>query len=187
MSKKDCFAKNKLIKTNVNDEFRALVYECVSKFQDAHTGAQQIGDVLPGKANVAFLGFMTKRKTEQVKEKVIDASGNEVEVTKTLERLVVKEFLPTTDAQSFLLKKGDVITSIDGQAVRDYLLKEVTPYSNLGNEDSNLTLAASVFALRNSMETALPLADDVKLSIKRANDTFDVVLPWNKADLFQFA
>lgn len=178
--KKECYEKNKTIKTDgeTNNKFRALVFECVSKFKDAHTGALQSGDLLPGKAKIAYLGFKTKRS-------VIEVTENDK--TTVTEALKIYDFLPTTDPNEFPLKIGDLITAVDGRDIKTVLLEDIAPYSDLGQESSNLTNAARVFAVRSSMLVSANVPDDVTLTVKRDSMTFDVKLPWGTKDLFTFA
>lgn len=178
--KKECYEKNKTIKTDTetNDKFRALVFECVSAFKDAHTGALQSGDLLPGKAKIAYLGFKTKRS-------VIEKTENDK--TTVTEALKIHDFLPTTNPSVFPLKVGDLITAVDGKDIKTVLLNEIAAYSDLGQESANLTNAARLFAVRSSMLVSANVPNEVTLTIQRDNTTFDVKLPWGKKDLFAFA
>src|SRR5690606_8249270 len=126
--------KNKLIPTdaNTNDAFRALAFECVSKFQDAHTRVVMQGSVAPGEAKVAYLGFLSSRTTYESKTKVIDPMGVELEVQNTVNALRVSRILPTTAGTAFDLKVGDLITQINGQSVDAYLTSELIKYDNNG-------------------------------------------------------
>ena len=88
--KKDCYEKNKTVKTN--DEFRALVWACVAKFQDAHTVGAVAGDILPGKANIAYLGFNTERYIYHKTETTKDAAGKSSTKTVSVEAIRIKDF-----------------------------------------------------------------------------------------------
>jgi len=179
--KKDCLAKAEPEQSN--DEFRALLYECINRFRDAHTAGSQIGVAMPNKGTVAYLGFRTRRAAIDAKVTSM-ASGEKVQLKGLA--IEVKSLLPTTKAEDFAIKARDLIVMIDGKPVADILKAELLPQINIGQEQAALTVASAVFPLRSSWEYRVPAASTVTLGVVRDHKLFDVTLPWVKQDLYYF-
>lgn len=151
-----------------NDEFYAVVFKFVSKFQDAHSSATLTNASLPNRAMVGYLGFSGVRDGEA---------------------LLVKNILPTisTDADSFYpIKKDDHILKLNGRLLRDVVNSDLLQWRNLGNDEANFTFHANKLFTHVSTLNGIPVEDDAVLTVKRADETFEITLPWVKKDLVQF-
>jgi C-terminal processing protease CtpA/Prc len=168
----DCITLSESEMTNT--EFLALFQKCVHSFKDAHVGAQQLNNgMLPEFAEVAHLGFLTMRTKIEKDGQMIDA-------------LRIVEPLKGSDKAGAPLVKGDLIVEVDGQSVSDHLQQEIVPYIDLGQDESNLTVAAFRFSVRTSIDMALPAQEDVKLQVIRGGSSFEIQLPWIVQDMLSF-
>ena len=174
-------------------EFIAHLNRCVNRFKDAHTRILAGGTVLPEFAKVAYLGFRTAvtridlahPPVSKDKEKNGDSNKdtNPAALTTVLK---VKQLLPTTTSEDFPVKEDDFIVKINGQPVADYLAAELTSYSDLGNSNSSMTVAAEIFPVRTSHENHLPVESSIRLDVLRDELTFKVEVPWTVKDLLEF-
>ena len=157
-----------------NQAFLALFQKCIHTFQDAHVGGQQMNSgLLPEYANVAHLGFLTLRTKFQQNGQSVDA-------------LKIMELLKGSDNSGAPLVKGDLILSVNGQSVKDYLEQEIVPYLNVGQSETNLTMASLRFGVRTSIDMALPEEDEITLEVVRGDSQFPILLPWIKQDMLEF-
>ena len=157
-----------------NQAFLALFQKCIHSFKDAHIGGQQMNNgLLPEYAQVAHLGFVTMRTKTMVEGQKINA-------------LKIMAPLKGADTPGAPLSPGDIIIQVNGKKVADYLMEEIVPYINVGQDETSLTMAAFRFAVRTSVDMALPSNDDVDLKVIRGEMTFDITLPWIKDDLLAF-
>ena len=165
--RRDC--TNRAEQSRNNGEFRAIVKECVSRFQDGHTSISQMGSLLPEVAEVAYLGFLTDLTRLDGKE-----------------ALRVTKILPTSASGRFPLYEGDLIVSVDGKPIADVLRDEIVRFRNVGQPDANLAIAAMSFAVRTTLNQTLPEADEVTLQISRSAEPYNLTLPWTKSDMMTF-
>ncbi len=157
-----------------NQAFLALFQKCIHTFKDAHVGAQQMNNgLLPEYAQVAHLGFITMR----TKTKVDGAPVNALKIIQQLKG---------SDNSGAPLVPNDLIIRIDGQPVKDYLMQEIVPYINVGQDETSLTQAAFRFGVRTSIDMALPEKDEIELVVARGSMVFTIVLPWIKQDMLAF-
>lgn len=180
--KADCIEKSQSI--SKGDEFIGLLNTCVNRFQDAHTRIIPGGQALPEMITVAYLGFQTAfvrfNKTPPSETPTIpEAAAMEY-------GLQVSTLLPTTKDPNFPVAKGDIITQINDQPVKDYLTQNLVPSANLGNELSSLTVAGNKFAVRDSTGGLLPAEDSIHLEFLRGGLVRTATLPWNRKDLVAF-
>lgn len=149
-----------------NEEFYGLMHEFVSSFKDAHTSGTLLTSSLPGRAEVAYLGF----------------SGQRVGPN-----FVVKKFLPTfTPYTSYPVKVGAVITAIDGVALTEAAKGELAKYRNLGQDESTTTANMSSIFNRLSTRFPLPTKAEAVLTLKTDTGTIDVTVPWVRKDYYEF-
>jgi C-terminal processing protease CtpA/Prc len=152
--------------TRSNDEFYILTHRFVSEFKDAHTSEMVMEAVLPGRDSVAYLGFDAKRKGD---------------------KLVVTELLPTIASDSvFPVKKGDIISEIDGVAVVEGA-RSLFGLRDLGQDESNLTYHMANQLFRISSQSIMPSKDSATLKLTRGGVEMTVVLPWVIKDYHQFS
>ena len=138
----------------------------VAEFQDAHTSASLVASTLPGRTEIAYLGFNGVR------------SGDALEVT---------ELLPTTSAaSSFPISVGDRVTKLDGVPLRDIVLDEMVKYRSLGYDEANLTYHMNGIFTRTPLVAALPEKDNAVVTVERGGTESDIVLPWVVKDLQTF-
>lgn len=157
-----------------NQAFLALFQKCIHSFKDAHVGAQQMNNgLLPEYAQVAHLGFVTMRTKALVEGQTVDA-------------LRIVSQLKGSDTPGAPLVPGDLVIAVDGKTVTEHLMSEVVPYINVGQDETSLTQAAFRFAVRTSVDMALPTENQVKLKIVRGPMSFDIAVPWIKEDLLAF-
>lgn len=168
--KNECRERNQKIPISMkgNAEFNSLVSECVSKFKDAHTSILLGGAISLGKAQVSYLGFTTERTK----------NNNE-------DALLVKNFLPSTNDPNYPIKIDDVIIKVDDQLVK-LALEEIVTERDLGQVETNLTVAAENFPLRNSLSNRLPQKSEISFTILRNNEEIKVTLPWIIKDYYTF-
>lgn len=170
--KADCMTVSESEMTN--EEFLALFQKCIHTFKDAHLGAQQMNNgLLPENANVAHLGFVTMRTRLPIEGK-------------TTEALRVMGLLKGSDVDWAPIQPGDLILAADGISVDQVLKADIVPYIDVGQDETNLSFAAFRFAVRTSIDMALPTAEDVKLTILRGESKFDITVPWIVEDLLAF-
>lgn len=190
---------------NNGDEFISHLSHCVSSFKDAHTHLQAGGQILPETAQVAYLGFTSELARVDAnnvdpcsgknKEKQ-DCKDREKDKDKTKEppkadpriiyALKVKKLLPSTKAAGFPLAESDVIVAINGIAVEKYLLDNLLPTRDLGNDAASLTVMAQEFPLRTSYNGIMPKEENVRLTILKSPKATEVELPWTRSDLLDF-
>jgi C-terminal processing protease CtpA/Prc len=152
--------------TKTNDEFYRVMMKFVAEFKDAHTSGELTNASLPNRAQTAFLGFSGIRHGEV---------------------LLVKKLLPTIAKDSpYPIRVGDQISRIDGMSLRDAIQRELVPYRNLGNPESNITFHMNKLFTRVSTMNGLPSKTDAVLTVMRDNKEFEVTLPWVMKDLVQF-
>lgn len=157
-----------------NQAFLALFQKCIHSFKDAHVGAQQMNNgFLPEYAQVAHLGFVTMRTKSMVDGQKVNAL-----------RIVAP--LKGSDGPGAPLVQGDLIIQVDGKSVGDYLMEEIVPYINVGQDETSLTQAAFRFGIRTSIDMALPAKEDVELVVARGPMVFTITLPWITQDLLAF-
>lgn len=157
-----------------NQAFLSLFQKCIHTFKDAHVGAQQMNNgILPEYAQVAHLGFLTMRTKTMVDGKKADA-------------LRIVSLLKGSEGPGAPLVPGDVIIGINGQSVDHHLKEEIIPYINVGQDETNLTVAAFRFGVRTSIDMALPEAEDIELVVARGPMVFNISIPWIKQDMLAF-
>lgn len=157
-----------------NEKFLALFQKCIHSFKDAHLGAQQLNNgLLPENANVAHLGFVTMRTKVSVDGKMVNA-------------LRVVGQLKGSDVPWAPVLPGDLILEADGQPVDQVMMTEIVPYINVGQDETSLSMAAFKFAVRTSIDMALPDADEITLKVMRESDVSEITVPWIKEDLLAF-
>lgn len=157
-----------------NQAFLVLFQKCVHMFKDAHVSAQQMNNgILPEYAQVAHLGFVTMRTKAMVDGVKVNAL-----------RIVAP--LKGSDTPGAPLVPGDLIISVDGMKVGNYLMEEIVPFINVGQDETSLTRAAFRFGVRTSMDMALPEGDEIDLVVARGPMVFSITLPWIKEDLLAF-
>ena len=161
-----------------NQAFLALFQRCIHMFGDAHVGGQQMNSgLLPEYASVSHLGFLTLRvRTDYL---------NDLGKIRTIDALKITSPIKGSEEGAPLVP-GDLIIEVNDQPVRDYLKAEIVPYINVGQDETNITLAARRFPVRTSIDMALPVEDDIKLKFVRDGKTFDIVLPWIQEDMLSF-
>lgn len=153
-------------KTTTNDEFYALMMKFVSEFKDAHTSAALANGSLPDRARVAFLGF----------------SG-----VRTEDSLLVKSVLPTNSAKShYPVKVNDLILEINGKKLKEVVDAELVQYRDLGFAEANYTYHFNKIFNRISTTNGLPKETEAVLTVKRADKTLKITLPWVVKDLVTF-
>jgi hypothetical protein len=153
-----------------NQEFLSLFHRCIRLFQDAHVGAQQMNQgLLPEYAQVAHLGFLTSRTKYNGQEAL---------------RIVMQ--LKGADNSGAPLVPGDLIIGVNGMTVREYLSQELFPYVNVGQSETNLSIAALRFGVRTSIDMALPQDDEITLQVVRGQQNFPITLPWINEDMLEF-
>lgn len=156
--------------TRSNEEFYRVLLRFVAEFKDAHNSMKLTVSNLPEHVRIAYLGFSGKRK----------GPG-----------FLVTSLLPTIDTveSAFPVRIGDVITHVDGIPVVDYVKQKITPYVNLGRDESNATALMNMIFNRISLRAEIPTEPEIKVTIRKAGrkgDTEVVTLPWIVKDLFDF-
>ncbi len=157
--------------TKTNEEFYSVMYDFVSRFEDAHTAGSLTQSDLPGRTNVAFLGFNGKR------------NGNSLEVT---------ELLPTfANDPLFPVKVGDQILKINGDELPAVVTKQFLTFRNTGSSEANLTYHMNKIFNRVSISNPMPTDQNAKLLFERTIDgnkkQYEVTLPWVVKDLISFS
>lgn len=153
-------------KTTTNQEFYELLMKFVAEFKDAHTSLSLTNSSLPDRAQVAFLGFSGVRHDDQ---------------------LLVKSLLPTNSAESnYPIKVGDLITAVNGKALKEVVDSELVKLRDLGNAEANYTFHFNKIFNRVSTSNGLPKATEVELTVKRGDKTLSITLPWVIKDVVQF-
>lgn len=153
-------------KTTTNDEFYSLMMKFVSEFKDAHTSAALTNASLPDRAKVAFLGF----------------SGARVD-----DYLLVKSVLPTISKTSnYPIKVNDQILEMNGKKLKDVVDAEMVQYRDLGFSEANYTYHFNKIFSRVSTSNGLPKETEAVLTVKRADKTIKVTLPWVVKDVVTF-
>src|SRR5690606_33291309 len=129
--------------TRSNEEFYQVALEFVAQFKDAHTSARLTPSNLPGRTQVAYLGFSGVRMGEA---------------------LLVRELLPTIKPNSaYPIRPMDLITKINGMPLRQYILENMVRLKDLGSEESNVTAHMNGIFNRTSLTHQLPAEADVTL------------------------
>ncbi len=122
---------------------------------------------------MAHLGFLTTRTK-------LDKNGENLNALKIVSRL------KGSDNSGAPLVEDDLILSVNGMSVEDYLNLEIVPYVDVGHEEANLTVASFRFAMRPSTDMALPEELSLKLEVLRGDVEFTIELPWIREDLLTF-
>jgi C-terminal processing protease CtpA/Prc len=162
---KDAYLEEALA-TTTNEAFYDVMHRFVAEFHDAHTSASLTASALPGRTEIAYLGFNGVRV------------GDELEVT---------ELLPTTSSQSsFPIRVGDRITKLDGTPLRAIVLDEMVRHRSLGYDEANLTMHMNGIFSRSSLVMPLPTALDATLTVDRGGTIREIRLPWIRKDLNTF-
>ena len=157
-----------------NPAFVALFQKCVHAFKDAHVGAQQMNNgILPEYAQVAHLGFITMRTKAIFNGEKVNA-------------LRIVSPLKGSDTPGAPLIPGDLILAVDGQKIGPYLMDNIVPFIDVGQDETSLTQAAFRFAMRTSTDMDLPKEDDIKLLVARETMVFEITMPWIVEDLLAF-
>ena len=154
-----------------NDEFLALFQKCMHTVKDAHVSAMQMNNgILPEFATVAHLGFATMRT-------IVDGQN----------ALRVAGVLPASADLAGVIQPGTLITAINGAPIEDHLNTEVVPFLDVGHDEANLSIAAFRFAIRSSLEQALPTEKKITLTVVNDGQTSEeVTLRWVKQDMLEF-
>lgn len=157
-----------------NQEFLTLFQQCVHRFKDAHIMALQVNSgFLPEYAQVAHLGFLTLRTK-------IELEGESINALKIVSRL------KGADNGGAPLVEDDLIFSVNGMSVEEYLEKAIIPFIDVGQEETNLTTAAFHFPMRTSTDMKLPEDSSIELEVLRGEVRFEIELPWIREDLLSF-
>ena len=152
--------------TKDNDEFYDLMFQFVAEFKDAHTSASLTNSSLPGRAQVAFLGFNGIRNGDG---------------------LMVKSLLPTiAKGSAYPIKVGDKITKVNGTKLPDVVRTQQLKFRDIGNAEGNLTYFMNKIFTRISTVNGLPTDKDVSLTLERGGKEITVTLPWVVKDLAKF-
>lgn len=154
------------IATKSNEEFYMVMHGFVAKFKDAHTSSSLLSSGLPGRTQVAYVGFGGRRL------------GNS---------LIVTSLLPTMKQGSFPIKLGDRIEKVNGKTLKELVDTQTTMIRNLGQTESNYTALFNRYFSRDSLTAPMPTDADMTLSVTRGSETFEVTVPWIKKDLYDFA
>ncbi len=154
--------------TEDNEAFYRVVHEFVANFQDAHTSAALTNAKLPGRVEIAFLGFSGRR------------AGH---------ALLVNDIMPLMNPEqsSYPIEVGDLITAIDGVALPRFVLENLTKSRNLGNPESNITALMNRTFNRSTLHGNMPTSDTVTLTLEREGVTKTVRMPWIRRDLFELS
>lgn len=159
------------INTKSNDEFYSVMQKFVAEFHDAHTSLTFTPSPLPGRAQIAFLGITGKRLGDN---------------------FLVTEILPIIKPQDMPIKVGDRITHINGKPIIKYIDKELAPYRNYGNPESNHTLLMGPLFTRISLQFPIPKDPTIELTVvsdisgPSAPSSRNIALPWIVKDLRDF-
>lgn len=157
-----------------NNEFLVLFQECLHSLKDPHVGAQQLNNgILPEYAEVAHLGFTTIRSKIELEGEWVDT-------------LKIVSPLKGSEGAGAPLVRGDVLLSVNGKSIKDYLNSELVPSLDVGQAEANLSAAALRFAVRLSTEVRLPEEDSLQIEVLRGKMRFFIELPWIKEDLLSF-
>ena len=163
--------------STTNEEFYGLMNEFVATFKDAHTSGMFLNSTLPGRMEVAYLGFSGERVGKN---------------------FVVKKFLPTfSKSTSYPVKEGMIITAMDGVALVDLAKGELAKYRNLGQDEATTTYNMSKIFNRIASSSPMPTSDFAVLTILKSEKpsadgktteqvTENVMVPWVKKDYYQF-
>ncbi len=157
--------------TTSNEEFYAVMQKFVAEFRDAHTSLSFTPSPLPDRAHIALLGITGKRYGDD---------------------FVVTEILPTINPNQYPLKAGDRITHINGTPVLKYIDKELMPYRNVGNAESNHSMLMGALFTRISLNFPMPKDKNIELtyvpaiSAKYAPGSLKISMPWIIKDLRDF-
>jgi hypothetical protein len=196
--KQECIEQSD--KLERGDEFIALLANCVSRFQDAHTKTLANGTVLPENLMVAFLGFQTSAINYDPSE-VTSGTATQPSHTDSTHTgaasadknpdghqfaLKVEKLLATTKDPNFPVKANDLIVTVNDQPVKEYLLKKLVPYQDLGNEASSLVAVARSFPTMISSTVGYPKEDSIYFQVLRAGKIIEISLPWTKKDFLIF-
>lgn len=151
--------------TKTNEEFYKVAYKFVAEFKDAHNSASITTSGLPARAKIAYLGFTGKRQGEKLR---------------------VTEFLPTSQADGFPVKAGDLIKKLNGVTLAEAVKSEMTLYRNLGHDEANLTYHMPKLFTRISNVNGQPEGELATLTIERGGEEVEVLLPWVVQDVYVF-
>ncbi|MBK9294477.1 MAG: hypothetical protein IPM57_08530 [Oligoflexia bacterium] len=153
--------------TKNNEEFYALMNKYVAEFKDAHVSLTLSASSFAGRARIAYLGVNGVRQGEHY---------------------VVTELLPNVSRMHSPLQIGDVVTHIDHVPVLEYIEKNLVPYRNLGNMNSNHTALMGALFTRVSLKFPIPEQTEVELTVKRLTSKTpeQLKMPWIVKDLADF-
>lgn len=154
------------IATKTNEEFYMVMHGFVAKFRDAHTSSALTDAGLPGRTQVAYVGFGGKRL------------GN---------GLLVTSLLPTMRDGAYPIKLGDKIEKVNGKSLKELVDGQSTQVRNLGQSESNYTALFNRYFSRDSLSAPIPTETDMTLTVSREGRSFEVTVPWIKKDLYDFA
>lgn len=154
------------IATKTNEEFYMVMHGFVAKFRDAHTSSALTDAGLPGRTQVAYVGFGGKRL------------GNS---------LLVTSLLPTMRGGAYPIKVGDKIEKVNGKTLKELVDADSTRVRNLGQAESNYTALFNRYFSRDSLTSPMPAESDMTLTVNRGGQVFDTTVPWIKKDLYDFA
>ena len=152
-------------------EFAKLMQELVAQVKDAHTSAQFLRDAYSEgqEVKIATLGFTTTRE--------VQGGKNLAKVSS-----VFKQFYPSDDSAP--IKTGDIVLAINGRDVDTVAKEDLIRYRDLGQAESNLTVAYSALANRLNVQNAELPSGDAIVKVKRGEDELEVKLNWVKASLW---
>lgn len=150
-----------------NEKFYLLMHKLVAQFADGHMGLRSTRSSLPGRAEIAYLGFSGKRRGENFH---------------------VGQLLPSFElGHNYPIRPGDQIVKKDGRPLREIVESELVRYRNVGQNEANLTLLMPRLFSKSSLTTPLPKpGSDVVLTVKRGSREFEVTVPWIIVDHFDF-
>lgn len=153
--------------TQDNESFYNVAYSFGATFQDAHTSLSLTDSNLPGRTQVAVLGFTGVRKGDA---------------------LVVTELLPTFKGSGtfYPIKVGDQITQLDGRSLKEIVDQEFVKVRSLGFDEANYTYHFPRIFNRTTTTGGVPAADLARVTFKRGDKEFQFDLPWVKKDLTDF-
>lgn len=153
-----------------NQEHMELMQAFVARFADAHTSTQILPSNLPGRVEIAYLGFSGYRMGDD---------------------LVVTEVLPSINGGLYPLQIGDRVTKMDGLSLPEYIEKNLVKYRNLGDHQANATFHMNNIFTRVSTENGtIARGSDAVVTVKRPSMSGwkdeNITLPWVVKDLYDF-
>ncbi|MBN8555553.1 MAG: hypothetical protein J0L93_08925 [Deltaproteobacteria bacterium] len=150
------------------DAFFGLMQKFVSEFHDAHVSTYSFRDYLLGEQKFNTLGFFASR------DRSVEG-----------DILKVNFVIPQIFMDQNTVQNGDIIQTINGKTPAEYIQTEITPYRNLGNEESNKTYGFADITFQFNDYSSNRAKGIAEVVIKRGEQTFTRHIKWRQFDIYE--